>query len=132
MSANELHGTGQEHRSVDAHMACGDDFPSCGGEFMPFGRSRRSTSTSPTARSCTCAVTVLLVLFAVVMRQRRRLDPDSAAGLTRLGLGDHRRHAVQVLLGALNVWVGEHAWLIVAHLTGGALLWVALVLFAIR
>ena len=43
----------QEHRSVDAHMACGDEFPSCGGEFLPFGRSRRSTSTSRTARSCT-------------------------------------------------------------------------------
>ena len=32
----------------------------------------------------------------------------------------------------MNVWAGEHAWLIVAHLAGGALLWVSLVLFALR
>ena len=36
----------------------------------------------------------------------------------------------QVLLGAVNVWVGEHAWLIVAHLAVGTLLWVSLIRFA--
>jgi heme A synthase len=35
---------------------------------------------------------------------------------------------VQVLLGAINVWAGEHAGLIVAHLTVGTLLWCSLVL----
>ena len=35
-----------------------------------------------------------------------------------------------MLLGALNVWLGEHAWLVVAHLTVGALLWVSLVLLS--
>ena len=35
----------------------------------------------------------------------------------------------QVLLGALNVWLGEHAWLVVAHLTVGALLWMTLCCF---
>jgi heme A synthase len=30
---------------------------------------------------------------------------------------------VQILLGALNVWLGEHAELVVAHLTVGTLLW---------
>jgi heme A synthase len=34
---------------------------------------------------------------------------------------------VQVMLGALNVWLGEHAWLVVAHLTVATLLWASLV-----
>ena len=59
---------------------------------------------------------MLLALFAVVMRQRRRLDRDSGRRLVNLAW----RHGVmlfaQVLLGAVNVWAGEHAWLIVAHL----------------
>ena len=132
MSASELHGTGQEHRSVDAHMACGDEFPSCGGEFLPFGRSQALDIHLTHRALMYVAVTILLVLFALVMRQRRRLDPDSAAALTRLGLGIVGVMLLQVLLGAVNVWAGEHAWLIVAHLTGGALLWIALVLFAIQ
>jgi heme A synthase len=33
----------------------------------------------------------------------------------------------QVLLGAINVWAGEHAWLVVAHLLGGTLLWSSMV-----
>jgi heme A synthase len=37
--------------------------------------------------------------------------------------------ALQVLLGALNVWLGEHPALIVAHLVTGTLLW-AIVLSA--
>jgi heme A synthase len=132
MSASELHGTGQENRSVDAHMACGSEFPSCGGEFLPFGRSEALDIHLTHRALMYVAVTVLLVLFAVVMRQRRRLDPGSAAALTRLGVAIIGVMLLQVLLGAVNVWAGEHAWLIVAHLAGGALLWVALVLFAIQ
>ena len=132
MSATELHGTGQEHRSVDAHMACGDEFPSCGGEFLPFGRSQALDIHLTHRAIMYVAVTVLLVLFALVMRQRRRLDPDSASALTRLGLAIIGVMLIQVLLGAVNVWAGEHAWLIVAHLAGGALLWITLVLFALR
>ena len=40
MSANELHGTAASAAATDPHTACGTDFPSCGGEFLPFGRSR--------------------------------------------------------------------------------------------
>jgi heme A synthase len=132
MSASELHGTGQEQRSVDAHMACGDEFPSCGGEFLPFGRSTALDIHLTHRAFMYVAVAVLLVLFTVLMRQRRRLDPDSASALTRIGLGIVGVMLIQVLLGAVNVWAGEHAWLIVAHLAGGALLWVSLVLLAMR
>jgi heme A synthase len=132
MSASELHGTGREHRSVDAHMACGDEFPSCGGEFLPFGRSQALDIHLTHRALMYFAVTVLLALVAVVMTMRRRLDPVSATALTRLALVIVGVMLVQVLLGAVNVWAGEHAWLIVAHLAGGALLWVSVVLFAIQ
>ena len=102
------------------------------GEFLPFGRSTALDIHLTHRAFMYVAVTILLVLFAVVMRQRRRLDPDSAAALTRLGLGIVGVMLLQVLLGAVNVWAGEHAWLIVAHLTVGALLWISLVLFAIQ
>ena len=35
--------------------------------------------------------------------------------------------ALQILLGALNVWLGERPVLIVAHLTLGTLLWATVV-----
>jgi heme A synthase len=35
---------------------------------------------------------------------------------------------VQILLGAMNVWLGEHPGLIVTHLTVGTLLWASVVL----
>jgi heme A synthase len=38
----------------------------------------------------------------------------------------------QVLLGGMNVWLGEHAALIVAHLTVATLLWAAVVSIAYR
>jgi heme A synthase len=31
----------------------------------------------------------------------------------------------------MNVWLGEHPWLVVVHLTVGALLWVSLVVFSL-
>ena len=34
-------------------------------------------------------------------------------------------------LGFRNVWLGEHAWLVVLHLATGALLWVSLVYFTL-
>ena len=39
---------------------------------------------------------------------------------------------VQILLGALNVWLGEHAELVVAHLTVGTLLWVTVAYAALE
>jgi heme A synthase len=132
MSASELHGTGREHRSVDAHMACGDQFPACGGEFLPFGRSEALNIHVTHRAFMYVTVTILLALFATVLRQRRRLDAASGAALLRLSSAIMGVLVAQVLLGAVNVWAGEHAWLIVAHLTVGALLWVSLVMFSLR
>ena len=51
--------------------------------------ARHSTSTSRIARSCTSRSSVLLALFATVVRQRRRLDErwGCRAGEPRLGHG---------------------------------------------
>jgi heme A synthase len=38
----------------------------------------------------------------------------------------------QVLLGGMNVWLGEHATLIVTHLTVATLLWATVVSIAYR
>jgi heme A synthase len=128
MSASELHGTGQEHRSPDAHMACGDQFPACGGEFLPFGRSEALDIHLTHRAFMYVTVTILLALFLTVMRQRRRLQ-EGGAELAQLAWLVIAILCSQVLLGAVNVWAGEHAWLIVSHLAVGTLLWVALITF---
>jgi heme A synthase len=132
MSANELRGTPDEHTAIDPHTACGTQFPTCGnGEFLPFGRSR-ALDIHLTHRAF-MYLTVLLVvaLFVAVIRSRRRLDPESARTLTQASGLTLGVLFVQVLLGALNVWLGEHAWLVVLHLATAALLWVSLVYFTL-
>jgi heme a synthase len=131
MAATALHGTPQEHRAVDAHTACGTDFPSCAGEAMPFGRSRAVDIHLTHRAFMYLTVVLVLALFVTVRRQRRRLDPASARTLTLASLATLAVLAFQVLLGALNVWLGEHAWLVVAHLAMGALLWISLVYFTL-
>ena len=84
MSASELHGTPEEHAAVDPHTACGTDFPGCaGGGPCPSGAAARSTSTSPTARSCTSRSRSCSRCSRRCMRQRRRLDPSSSAHARR-------------------------------------------------
>jgi heme a synthase len=130
MSASELHGTGVEHRSVDAHMACGEQFPACGGEFLPFGRSEALDIHLTHRAFMYLTVVILLALFVTVVRQRRRLEGHWGAELTSLAWATVSVLIAQVLLGAVNVWAGEQAWLIVAHLAVGTLLWLALIRFA--
>jgi cytochrome c oxidase assembly protein subunit 15 len=130
MSASELHGTPAEHAAEDPHMACGNSFPTCAnGELMPFGRSRAVDIHLTHRAFMYLTVVLVLTLFATVMRQRRRLDRDSGRTLTRASAATLGVLACQVLLGALNVWLGEHAWLVVMHLTVGTVLWLSLVYF---
>ena len=131
MSANELHGTPEEATAVDPHTACGTDFPSCGGEFMPFGRSRAIDIHLTHRAFMYLASALVLALFLTVLRQRRRLGAEAARRLTRAAGATLAILLVQVSLGALNVWLGEHAWLVVVHLAVGALLWVSLVFFSL-
>jgi heme A synthase len=131
MSATALHGTPEEHAAADAHTACGTDFPSCGGEFMPFGRSRALDIHLTHRAFMYLTVVLVLALLVAVVRRRRRLDPASSRTLTAASALTIGVLACQVLLGALNVWLGEHASLVVAHLAVGALLWISLVYFTL-
>jgi heme A synthase len=132
MSASELHGTPKEHAVSDPHTACGTQFPGCGDHgLMPFGRSRALDIHLTHRAFMYLTVLLVLALFVAVVRRRRRLDPQSARALTRASALTIGVLACQVLLGALNVWLGEHAALVVVHLTFGALLWVSLVYFTL-
>jgi len=97
-----------------AHMACGEQFPRCLGELMPFGRSHLIDVhlTHRLFMYLASLAVLVMVAVALVQRHRSRAYPIAAALL-----------AGQVLLGASNVWFGMHAGLIVAHLALGTLLW---------
>ena len=97
-----------------AHHACGKEFPTCNGEFMPFGKARL-VDIHLTHRAF-MYIAVLLVTSLVVVALRRGVMTRYAWFL--LGL-----LALQVLVGALNVWLDEYELMILLHLALGTLLW---------
>ena len=107
---------GAEGAAVDggAHLACGTEFPTCLGEAAPFGTGPMVDIHLTHRALMYLAAIAVLAMVAVAMRRGIRSPAfPLAAGLL----------AVQILLGALNVWLGEHAELVVAHLAVGTLLW---------
>jgi heme A synthase len=118
MAGTEKEGVHADGRNVaGAHLACGEQFPECGnGRFLPFGHNRL-TDIHLTHRALVYGATIAIVaLLAVAFARGSRDRWLALAGLLLV---------IQLLLGALNVWLGEHAALIVAHLTTGTLLWIA-------
>jgi heme A synthase len=107
-----------------AHLACGHQFPECGsGKFLPFGNNRL-TDIHLTHRALVYLATIaIIVLLSVAYARGSR---DRLLALAALLL------LCQLLLGALNVWLGEHGPLIVAHLATATLLWAAVVSIAYR
>jgi heme A synthase len=107
-----------------AHMACGHMFPECGsGKFLPFGNNRL-TDIHLTHRALVYLATIAIVVLLGVAFARGSRDRLLALGALLL--------LCQLLLGALNVWLGEHAPLIVAHLATATLLWATVVSIAYR
>jgi len=101
-----------------AHVACGTDFPTCGDAVLPFGRDSM-VDAQLTHRVLMLLATIAVLCFVVMaMRRGIRSWPVAAAAAMVL---------LQVLLGALNVWMGKHAGLIVGHLTLGTLVWAVVV-----
>ncbi len=107
-----------------AHLACGHQFPECGsGKFLPFGNNRL-TDIHLTHRALVYLATIaIIVLLSVAYARGSR---DRLLALAALLL------LAQLLLGALNVWLGEHGPLIVAHLATATLLWATVVSIAYR
>ena len=114
MAGTQNYGRADYQLGDGAHHACGKQFPSCNGEFMPFGQSRL-VDIHLTHRFFMYLASILVIAL-VVVALRRRVALRYAWTLAAL-------LAVQVLVGALNVWLDEYELLILAHLALGTLLW---------
>jgi len=103
-----------------AHIACGESFPTClDHRVLPFGESRL-TDIHLTHRVLVYLATgAILLLIGVALRRGSRSRLLALAGALLLA---------QLLLGALNVWLGEHPTLIVAHLATATLFWSAVLM----
>jgi heme A synthase len=113
VAGTEGEGTAKEP-VLGAHLACGQQFPTCLNQFMPFGTGRLVDIQLTHRLFMYLASIAVLATATVALRDRVRTPAFYAAVLVLLG---------QVLLGALNVWLGKHPGLILAHLTLGTILW---------
>ena len=113
MAGTERVGAEQAPVEGGAHLACGTEFPSCLGEAFPFGKGSMVDVHLTHRAFMYLAAVAVLAMAAVALRRgvRSRAFPLAAAILL-----------CQILLGALNVWLGEHAVLVVAHLAVGTML----------
>jgi heme A synthase len=112
-------GEGTANQPVlGAHLACGQQFPRCLDRFMPFEYGRL-VDIHLTHRLF-MYLTAIAVAAMTAVAWRRRVA-SLAFALIPLLLGG------QILLGASNVWLGEHPGLIVAHLTLATILWASVV-----
>jgi heme a synthase len=114
MAGTQNYGRADYQLGEGAHHACGKEFPGCNGEFMPFGKARL-VDIHLTHRAF-MYLAALLVTSLVVVAVRRGV-------LTRYAWGLAGLLAVQILVGALNVWLDEYELLILLHLALGTLLW---------
>ena len=114
MAGTQNYGRADYQLGDGAHHACGKQFPACNGEFMPFGKARL-VDIHLTHRAF-MYLAALLVISLVVVALRRGV-------LTRWAWGLAALLVVQILVGALNVWLDEYELLIVLHLALGTLLW---------
>ena len=114
MAGTQNYGRADYQLGDGAHHACGKEFPSCNGDFMPFGEARL-VDIHLTHRAFMYLASILVIALVVVALRRRVAVPYAwaLAGLL----------AVQVLVGALNVWLDEYELLILLHLALGTLLW---------
>jgi heme A synthase len=121
MAGTQHYGRPDYQLGDGAHHACGRQFPTCNDGFLPFGQSRL-VDIHLTHRVFMYITTVLVITLAVTALRRR-----PSAGVVRLAWVALGILALQIVLGALNVWLEEYEALILAHLTAGTLLWATIV-----
>lgn len=114
MAGTQNYGRPDYQLGDGAHHACGKEFPSCNGDFMPFGQSRL-VDIHLTHRAFMYLASVLLIA-RIVVALRRRVAVPYAYWLAALLV-------VQIAVGVLNVLLDEYEVLIVLHLALGTLLW---------
>jgi heme A synthase len=114
MAGTQNYGRADYQLGDGAHHACGKQFPTCNGEFMPFGQAEL-VDIHLTHRAFMYLASLLVIALVVVSLRRGVLTRQAwaLAGLL----------AIQILVGALNVWLDEYEALILLHLALGTLLW---------
>ena len=110
---------------LGAHLACGQQFPTCLNKFMPFSYGRL-VDIQLTHRLFMYLTAIAVLAMTVVALRRRARDPATRERFLPFLLAPALL-ALQILLGAMNVWLGKHPALIVAHLTLATLLWATVV-----
>ena len=123
MAGTQNYGRADYQLGDGAHHACGKQFPTCNGEFMPFGKAEL-VDIHLTHRAF-MYIAALLVTSLVVVAVRRGV-------LTRWAWALAGLLAVQILVGALNVWLDEYELLILLHLALGTLLWATTLGFTLQ
>jgi heme A synthase len=113
VAGTEGEGTANEP-VLGAHLACGEQFPTCLDQLMPFGTARLVDIHLTHRLFMYLAAISVLAMGAVALREGVR------ARCFYLAVG---LLLAQILLGALNVWLGKHPGLIMGHLALGTLLW---------
>ena len=126
MAGTQNYGRADYQLGDGAHHACGKEFPTCNGEFLPFGEARL-VDIHLTHRVFMYLASAL-VLWLVVAALRRR-PSKQVVHLAWVSLG---LLLTQILVGALNVWLDEYEVLIVTHLALGTLIWSTLVGLALN
>ena len=126
MAGTQNYGRADYRLGDGAHHACGKEFPTCNGDFLPFGEARL-VDIHLTHRVFMYLASAL-VLWLVVLALRRR----PSRGVTQLAFVSLGLLLLQVLVGALNVWLDEYEALIVTHLALGTLIWSSLVALALN
>ena len=117
MAGTQNYGRPDYRLGDGAHHACGKEFPTCNGGFLPFGQARL-VDIHLVHRAFMYATSLLLLALVALALRRRPSGPVVRTAQAVLAL-----LAAQVLVGALNVWLDEYEALIVLHLTLGTLLW---------
>ncbi len=123
VAGTEYHGT-SDQPLVGAHSACGtgwnsDQFPGCNGQgALSFGQSRLA-DIQLTHRLFMYLTAISVIALAALALRRRA--PSRAFWIAPLLL------VAQIALGAINVWAGKHAGLIIGHLALGTTLWATVV-----
>jgi heme A synthase len=121
MAGTQKYGRADYQLGDGAHHACGKQFPACNDGFLPFGQSRL-VDIHLTHRAFMYLASILLIALIVVALRRA---PDPA--LRRWAHVVGGLLVLQILVGALNVWLDEYEALIVVHLGLGTLLWASAV-----
>jgi len=121
MAGTQKYGRPDYQLGDGAHHACGREFPTCNGDFLPFGMARLVDIHLTHRVFMYLASALVLALIVTALRRR---PSERVVRLAKVALG---LLVLQILVGALNVWLEEYETLIVLHLALATLLWSSLV-----